>query len=212
MENKHKYSLFIWGGISGIIGTLCYIAAVTIPMNQIITYLTAMAWPILSIIFVFSLYRYIALESQSGFNQLAFVMACMAFGMVSMMISIQLAVQYGLEEYNIASSKDEMEMFETLRKSIRLVDMGLDVSWDLFIGVSLLFLSFAMRKNKSFGLWWSLASVVLGVCLIVLNVVTFPFPPNTRGLIDIGPVIGLFIIILSARLVLLGVKMKKLSN
>jgi len=89
--------------------------------------------------------------------------------------------------------------------------MGLDVSWDLFIGVSLFFLSLVLKTNKSFGIVWSIPSILLGVTLIVLNVITFPWPPNTQGLIDIGPAIGLFIIALSTRLVILGMKMKKLS-
>jgi hypothetical protein len=64
--------LFVVGGISGILGTLCYVIAITVPLNPIATYVLAMAWPILLIVFVFSLYRFIALDNQSATNQLAF--------------------------------------------------------------------------------------------------------------------------------------------
>ena len=38
----------------------------------------------------------------------------------------------------------------------------------------------------------------LGIALIVLNAATFPWPPADRGLFDIGPFIGLFVIALAA--------------
>ena len=169
----------------------------------------AMSWPILSIVFVFSLYRYIAIHKQSAYNQLALLMACLAFAMVAMMISIQLSVRFGINEYISNSSNSEQEMLRVMQNSIRLVDMGLDVSWDLFIGVSLIFLSIVLKGNKSFGLWWSLPAVMLGIMLIVLNVITFPWPPDTQGLIDIGPAIGLYIIALSTRLLILGLKQQR---
>jgi hypothetical protein len=82
------------------------------------------------------------------------------------------------------------------------------VAWDILIGTSLIFLSFALARNNRFGTWWALPAGLLGGLLIVLNVSTFPWPPNTQGLFDIGPAIGLFIIALSVRLVLLGIRMK----
>lgn len=210
MNNHQNFNLYILGGISGIVGTICYVIAITIPMSPIITYMMAMSWPILSIVFVFSLYRYIAIYKQSAYNQLALLMACLAFAMVAMMISIQLSVRFGINEYISNSSNSEQEILRVMQNSIRLVDMGLDVSWDLFIGISLIFLSIVLKGNKSFGLWWSLPAVMLGIMLIVLNVITFPWPPDTQGLIDIGPAIGLYIIALSTRLLSLGLKMKRL--
>jgi peptidoglycan/LPS O-acetylase OafA/YrhL len=93
-----------------------------------------------------------------------------------------------------------------MRQSIRLVDMGIDVAWDLFIGTSLIFLCFALAGDARFGLRWAIPGAVLGFVLIVLNVSTFPWPPNTRGLFDIGPAVGVFIIALSLRLLQLGIR------
>jgi hypothetical protein len=42
------------------------------------------------------------------------------------------------------------------------------------------------------------------MALIGLNAATFPWPPGDRGLFDIGPGIGMFVLALSARLALLG--------
>lgn len=207
MTPTHSPRLFVLGGASGIVGTICYIATAVVPLSQSLTYTVAMAWPVLSVIFVFSLYEYIKIDRRSSANQLAFVFAAIGFAMVAAMISIQLAVRTGIEEH-IANSPENQEFLKLLRRSVRLVDMGLDVAWDIFVGTSLIFLGFALVRHKGFGTWWAVPAGFLGVLLIVLNVSTFPWPPNTKGLFDIGPAIGLFIIALSVRLLLLGIRIR----
>jgi hypothetical protein len=211
MNNNRNSFLFIIGGISGVVGTICYVIAITIPLNQIATFGLAIAWPILSIVFAFSLYRYYALERKSVMNELAFLFASLAFTILACMMSIQLAVGIGMEEYMAKSSYTDQQSLKVVERSVRLVDMGLDVAWDMFIGTSLIFLSIALKQHSGFGTWWGLPSGVLGVTLIILNLVTFPWPPANRGLFDIGPVVGLYIICLSTRLLLLGIRISGAS-
>jgi hypothetical protein len=85
-----------------------------------------------------------------------------------------------------------------------MIDLGLDVAWDMLIGTALICSGAAMRRRGGLGLGWALLSVFLGISLIVLNAATFPSPPADRGLIDIGPFIGVFVMILAARLAILG--------
>ena len=210
--NPQNGRLFVLGGTSGIVGTLSYVLAITVSLNPTMTYVLAMGWPILSIVFVFSLFRFIELTKASVANQFAFVFACLAFTLVAAMMSIQLGVKIGIEEYIAKSSKSQQELLELIRRSMRLVDMGLDVAWDIFIGTSLVFLSFPLSGHDRFGRWWGVVSGILGAALIVLNVATFPWPPDSRDLFDIGPVIGLFIIALSIRLVVVGGRMRQPSS
>jgi hypothetical protein len=204
-----RYSrLFVFGGMSGIVGTVAYVIAITVSLHPTMTYVMAMAWPILSIVFVFSLFRFIELTNPCATNQLAFVFACLAFTLVAGMMSIQLGVRIGLDEYITKSSQNQQELLELIRRSVRLVDMGLDVAWDLFIGTALVFLSFSLNGHDRFGRWWGVPSALLGATLIILNVLTFPWPPDSRDLFDVGPAIGLFIIALSIRLVLVGIRLR----
>lgn len=209
MNTDHHPRLFVFGGLGGIVGTLCYIAAITVPMGVVGTLIFSMAWPVLSIVFASSLFRFIGHERQSATNQLAFVFACLAFVLVAAMMSSQLAVVAGMQEYAEHSLTGEPDLLRLMQRSTRLVDMGIDVAWDLFIGTSLIFLSVALKGCQSFGIWWATPAILLGILLIVLNVITFPWPPNTRGLHDIGPAVGLYIIALSARLTFLGTRMTR---
>ena len=204
MKRPNPNRLFVIGGISGIFGTLCYVVAITVSMNPVLSYSLAMAWPVFSIIFVLSLYRFISLGTQTFANQLAFLFACLAFTLLVAMISIQFAIGIGINEQLTNLAMNQHASLELMRSALRFVDMGLDVAWDIFIGTSLLFLSAALIMDSRFGRWWGIPSALLGATLIILNIISFPWPPNSRGLFDIGPVIGLYIISLSTRLFLFG--------
>jgi peptidoglycan/LPS O-acetylase OafA/YrhL len=114
---------------------------------------------------------------------------------------VQLAVGASVGE--IARGLDETTA-RALRRGLRMIDHGLDVAWDMLIGTALILSGSAMRRRRGLGPVWAIPSVVLGVALIVLNAATFPWPPADRGLFDIGPLIGAFVMALAARLAILG--------
>jgi hypothetical protein len=55
----------------------------------------------------------------------------------------------------------------------------------------------------------SIAFCYFGAALIGLNLATFPWPPATRGLFDIGPFIALYMAALAVRLILAGWRARK---
>jgi hypothetical protein len=193
-------------GFSGVLGIICYILAIALPWPETQVGISAAllivsAWPILSIIYSYGLYSFIAAECQSASNRLALVFAIAAFTTVLAMIIVQLAIGAGLPD--ITKGLDE-QTSDALRRGLRMVDLGLDVAWDMLIGVSLVLLGIAMRRRTGLGLAWTIPAVALGAALLGLNIATFPWPPADGGLFDIGPVIGLFVLALAGRLAMLG--------
>jgi len=204
--NRHDLSsLAVAGGLCGIVGTLCYVAGAFLPLPDRVGYGVVMLWPVLSVIFAFALYRVIAAERDGPWNQLAFVFACLAFATVAAMISVQLAVRLGMAEV-VATAPSSDVAFGTLRRGLRLVDMGLDVAWDVLVGTSLVLLGGALRRDSRYGKAWGAAAGLLGVVLVALNVATFPWPPATRGLVDVGPLVGLLVVAVGVRLMTLGLR------
>jgi hypothetical protein len=184
----------------------CYIVAITVPwpetqLGTSSALVIVSAWPILSIIYSHGLYSFVAAERESTANRLGFVFAVTAFTTVLAMIVVQLAVGAGIDE--ITKELDEPTT-RALRRGLRMIDLGLDVAWDMLIGSALIFSGVAMRRRSGLGLGWAVPSVALGMALIVLNAATFPWPPGDRGLIDIGPFIGVFVMVLAGRLAILG--------
>jgi hypothetical protein len=189
-----------------MVGVACYILAIALPWpeTQLGTstgLVVVSAWPILSIVYSYGLYSFVAAERESTANRLAFVFAVTAFTTVLGMIVVQLAVGAGIGE--ISQGLDE-QTAKALRRGLRMIDLGLDVAWDMLIGAALIFSGAAIRRRSGLGIGWAALSMVLGTALIILNAATFPWPPGDRGLIDIGPFIGLFVIVLAARLMILG--------
>jgi hypothetical protein len=199
-------SLWMGSGIAGVAGVACYIAAIAVPWPETqwgtaTVLLVVSAWPILSIVYSYGLCSYIAAERDGAANRLGFVFAVAAFATLLAMIVVQLAVGAGIPE--ITKGLDA-EAARALRRGLRMVDHGLDVAWDVLIGAALVSSGLAMRRRSGLGNGWGIPSVTLGIALVVLNAATFPWPPADRGLFDIGPFIGLFMMALAARLLVLG--------
>jgi hypothetical protein len=194
------------GGLAGIVGVGCYFLAVLIPWpeNQVGTsmgLLVISGFPILGIVFSYGIHSAVAAEKESAANRLGFVFAVAAFAMLLGMIIAQLAVGAGIGE--IAKGLDEATA-RALRRGLRLIDLGLDVAWDFLIGTAMIFWGVALRGRSGFGPGWGVPLVVLGLALILLNASTFPWPPGSHGLFDIGPWIALFFVGMGVRLIMLG--------
>lgn len=203
MPNRN---LWLLSGLAGVLAIFCYLLAIALPwpetqLGTSLGLVVVSGFPILSIIYSYGLYSFIAAERDGAANRLAFVFAVTAFSTLLAMIVVQLAVGTGLGE--LTQGLDE-ETARALRRGLRLIDHGLDVAWDLLIGVALVFLGLAMRRRSRLGLGWAIPSAGFGVALIGLNAATFPWPPADRGLFDIGPAIGLFMMALAGRLAFLG--------
>lgn len=193
-------------GLAGVAGVLCYVAAVAVPwpgtqLGTAAALLAVSAWPLLSIAFSHGLRGYVAAERDGVANQLAFVFAALAFATVLAMIIVQQAVGAGAAE--MTRGVDEATA-TAIRRGLRLVDFGLDVAWDLLIGTALVLWGVAMARRSGLGPGWGVPCVVFGVSLVGLNLATFPWPPDTRGLFDIGPFIAVYLLALAARLAWLG--------
>jgi hypothetical protein len=147
------------------------------------------------------MYHYVAAGEESAANRLGLLFIAMAFTTVLSMIVVQLAIGAALPE--IASELDETSA-RALRRGLRMIDLGMDVAWDMLFGSALIFFGWALRRRAGFGPTWGFTSISLGAALIVLNAATFPWPPGDSGLFDIGPFIALFILVQAVWLSVLG--------
>ena len=209
MRTNTNSKFYVTGGICGIIGVICYILAISLPVSPKFGFLLALAWPIFSIVFAYSVYKFIAHSYQSIYNQLAFLFVTIAFVLVSIMISIQLVVKTGMQDSIDNASGSELTDLELIANSLRWVDLGVDLAWDIFLGLALIFLAIAISRHPKLGPWWSIPLALLAIGLIVLNMLTFPYPPDTQGILDVGPLIGIFMLLFGGRMVYLGVKLKE---
>lgn len=194
------------GGVAGMVSIVCALLAIFVnwredQLSTSVSLIVASAFPILGIIAGHALHGFIAAERDGTANRLAFVFIVTAFATLLAMLVVQLAVVSGVAE---VTGDLDAQTARALRRGLRIIDQGLDVAWDLLIGTTLILWGVALRTRTGFGAAWAFPSAAFGVLLIGLNAATFPWPPNTRGLFDIGPFIAVFMFALYARLAFLG--------
>ncbi len=99
------------------------------------------------------------------------------------MALVQLAVR------DVADPPDE---------ALRAVYWGLDVAWDLYIGAGTLAFAVVFRDSTLFR-WLSIPGAAIALLLLGLNVGSFPEPPSSAGLVDVGPLVGLWYLAVTIR-------------
>jgi hypothetical protein len=203
MENRR---FWLNCGIAGIAGMVCYILAIALPWPETqaglsLSMIVVSAWPIFSIIYSYGMYTFIAAERDGAANRLALIFAVLAFSTVLSMVIVQMAVGAAFGE--IAKGLEEGTS-SALSRGLKMVDLGLDIAWDILIGVSMIFSAIALKGRTGFGLWWAAPVMILGVLMLGLNAATFPWPPGEAGLFDIGPFVGTWMLVIAIRFVVLA--------
>jgi len=82
---------------------------------------------------------------------------------------------------------------------LNMVQLGLDVSWDIFFSLATVLFGVAMFRHPRFGTVWGLMMVLVGGGLLVLNLASFPDPPGEAGLVDLGPLSRVLYLLVSIR-------------
>jgi len=209
MKNNQVSQLLLIGSIFAIVGTICYIIAATLSVPAYIGFLLVTIWPMSAIVFAFAIYKYIKIERQSVFNQLAFLFTVIAFVLVYITLSIQIGLNVGIGDAINNANSNEKEILTLIVNSTQWIHLGIDLAWDMFLGISLILLSVAIKGHRKFGIKWTIPMALLGISVILINLYTFPYTPESKGLIDIGPIIGTFMIIFAIHAFRISLKMNK---
>jgi hypothetical protein len=138
------------------------------------------------------LYHVLAEAGNSVMLQLAVIFNVLGATIFTMMGLVQLSVHYQFETLSQSS-----DLSSALIVTVDAVQLGLDVAWDVFISVGTLLFALSMFKDVRFGRIIGSLGVLIAVALLVLNVLTFPVPPANSNLIDLGPLLGLWYLVVT---------------
>lgn len=199
--NKENTLSLTWiklGAIAGILACVIYPLMIAVEMPRLLTVACAAAFgPLLSLASV-GLYHLLKLHEKTVTAQIAAGANIIAGSIVNMMLVVQLAISYSMKEYvkNAADAATKSTL-ELIWKAVDKVQLALDVSWDIFISIGTLLFAVNMLKHPRFGKILGSIGALLAVLLLGFNLYTFPIPPANANLIDFGPFVGLWYLVVS---------------
>jgi hypothetical protein len=119
---------------------------------------------------------------------IARVFIVLAFGMLTLMLVVQQSV-FAFYRSNLAKTTDDSqkEMLQLAFQTVNPVQLGIDVTFDIFYCIGIVFLSIAFLKLAGIYRWIGGYGLVSASLLLIFNLWTFPVPPAEQGLIDLGP-------------------------
>jgi hypothetical protein len=134
------------------------------------------------------------------------IMANIAAGVtVTLMFFSQLGLKQWFEvQFGTGSTDSPERALRAAFEAANGIQLGLDFAWDLFFALGAVLLAWNMRRHPRFGRLLAISGSMIAVALIVLNLASFPEPPGHAASIDLGPVMGLWYVIVTVRLAMSG--------
>lgn len=116
-----------------------------------------------------------------------------AFALLNLMLVVQQMVRLQFREFRLATSDpSQVALLDAAFKSTNLVQLGIDVSFDVFYCLGVIAMSAVMYREPRFGRLLGGFGVASASALLVFNLATFPHGPADSGLVDLGPLTGLW--------------------
>ena len=175
------------GVAGGLTACVAYPLLVFAPSPRAVTVaLAALFGPALAMASV-GLFCFLRLSRESVASQLGTVFNLLASSIVASMFLVQLAVRLGPGNGQPAAG-------------LAGVWLGLDVAWDVFVSFGTFCFAIAAHRHPRLGVLFSIPGLLVAVATLVLNLYTFPKPPGDAGLIDLGPALGLWYLMVTLRI------------
>jgi hypothetical protein len=172
------------GIVAGFGVCFLYPALIFIPMPIPFTALLAAAWGPLLAVSSIGLGRFCTLHRRSFATDLAVWFCTIGGALVTAMLLVQIAV-------------GEVMKNATTPPEAVAVWLGLDVAWDAYIGAGTALFAWVMLSHPRFGKVVGGIGLALALALLALNLYSFPTPPGDAGLVDLGPFVGLWYLVVT---------------
>ena len=194
---NQTYNLEKTGAIAGILSILFYFMAAVLPfLPDFISRLLGFSFPLLWIISFMGLHKFLKSEKQTVSLEIAYLFGIIGAAIACSFIVVQQANFMWHETAMEAAKSEETKSFlKAAFRGANRVQAGLDVAFDIFITISWILFGLNIAKSSTFNkvLGWSGSIIALG--LLTLNLITFPNAPAESGLFDLGPFLGIWILV-----------------
>jgi len=183
----------ILGAICGLGATVIYPLLLLVGFPLVITVILAAALGILLSLGSIGLFFFLGIFRNTISIYLAALFNIIGGTIFNLMILVQLTVRNYMSAYLKESTNEySREIISQIWRGVDKVQLGLDVAWDVYICTGSILFALNMFRHPRFGKMFALSGLIIATSLLGLNVYSFPVPPDEAGLIDLGPLLGLW--------------------
>ena len=184
------------GGIAGIISIIFYISAVTIPLPSPIPRLLAFAFPLLWILSYMAFYHFLKKERHTPTLEIAYIFGIIGAALACSFLVVQQAnIIWHREAMEAAQTEEAKALLKAAYRGTNRVQAGLDVAFDIFITIAMILFGINLARSPKLPSFLGIIMSLIATVLIVFNMITFPNAPAEEGLIDAGPFLGLWMLV-----------------
>jgi hypothetical protein len=186
------------GLVSGVLAVAAYVVASAVPMSPALQAVAVSIFGPGIALASAGLYEVLRLHRSTVGLKVGLVANIAAGVTVTMMLLAQIAFKRWLElkfpSGLVATSSSPAY------QAANGLQIGLDVAWDVFLSIGTFLLALNMWTHPRFGRIFAITGGALAALLLTLNFGTFPEPPETAGLVDIGPLVGIWYLAVAIRI------------
>lgn len=191
------------GGVCGLLTGTAYAVGTAAPTPAIELVAASLMGPAF-LGFSLGLYHVLRAQHRTVSVDLG-ILANVAAGIsLTLMVFAQLGVKRWFElQFGDGATASPERALDAAFESGNGIQLGMDVAWDVFLVLGALLLAWNMWHHPRFGRILAGSGMVIAISLIVINLAVFPEPP-AHAAIDLGPVLGLWYMIVAIRLLMSG--------
>lgn len=181
------------GIVTGFLATIIYPTLIFAPLPDRLAVALAALWGPMLMIASLALYHVLAAYRRTIAAQIAVISNALAGALVTAMLLVQGATEKAWTDALTQAGDETAKNLVRASGAITWeVQLGLDVTWDVFISLGTFLFGLAMFSHPRFGKVVGSLGMVVGVSLFALNIWSFPTPPAEANLVDLGPAGGLW--------------------
>lgn len=202
LENISLVKKWVLAGIiCGILADLVYALSVGISFPVRVAYPLFWSFGPLLIVAVIGLYNFLKLERQSLPLQLGTLFFIIAGALVTLMGTMQGSSVAELDKLRPENTSPDFQAWKMARIAADSLQLGADLAWDIFGFSAVILLGVTMLKHSKFGKIFGFTGILIGLLGLAFNIYTFPANPGTAGLIDVGPLVGLWFLAVTIQVI-----------
>ena len=186
------------GLVSGVVAVAAYAVASAVPMSPALQAVAVSIFGPGIALASAGLYEVLRLHRSTVGLKIGLVANLAAGITVTMMLLAQIAFKRWLE-LKFPSGPVATPSSPAYQAANGL-QVGLDVAWDVFLAFGTFLLALNMWTHPRFGRVFAITGGVLAALLLAMNFGTFPEPPADAGLVDPGPLVGFWYLVVAIRI------------